>query len=382
MRKRTIAIFIPSYRIGGAEKVLILLANNFLQHYERVQMLSTTSEGPLQAQLDPRVERIDLGTGSYRRILFLLRDYFDAHRPDAVLTSIYATGIVAAAARVLSRHKPALLVGAHNSFSAKLAAPDNVKDKYLLKPLSRLFFPRADAIVSVSRGVSDDLARTLGLAPGKLHVIYNPVVSPELAVKASAQLDHPWLGDPALRPFKTLVSVGRVVPQKGYEVLLRAFAKLPRVQERRLVLVGDGPELPMLKELAHALGIAALVDFVGYDTNPYRYMARADLFVLSSHWEGLPTVLIEAIACGCPVAATDCPYGPSEILEDGKYGQLAPVADPDSLARSIERALEGSKDREGLRRRLADRTAIFSEERATSEYVGLIDALLDRRLPA
>lgn len=378
MKKRTVSIFIPSYRIGGAEKVLVLLANRFLEHFDEVHMLSTSSEGPLAAELDPAVKRIDLECQSYKRVFVKLIAYYNQRRPDVVLTSIYATGIVAAAARVVSKHKPVLMIGAHNSFSAKLAAPDNAKDRFLLKPLARLFLRGADAVVPVSHGVADDLARTLALPPGKLHVIYNPVVSPVLLAMARRDVTHPWLGDREERRYKTVLAVGRLVPQKAFDVLLRAFHRLPRRDEFRLVIVGDGVEAGNLQALALSLGLSNHVDFVGYDTNPYRFMSRADLFVLSSNWEGLPTVLIEAMACGCPVVATDCPYGPAEILNHGQFGTLVPMADPDALAAAIVAVLapgDSGVDRAAPRRRADD----FTDVRATGAYVSLINNLLGHR---
>jgi len=379
MNKTIVALFIPSYHVGGAEKVLILLANSFLAHYDEVHMLSVSSKGLLQEQLDPAVKRIDFDEASYKRILFKLRAYYETFKPDAVVTSLYATGIVACAARFISRHKPVLLIGAHNSFSAKLAAPDNVKDKYLLRPLSSLFFSGAEAIVSVSRGVSDDLANSLRLPAAKLHVIYNPVVSRDLLQKARMPLSHRWLGERSERPYKTLLTVGRLVEQKAYDVLLNAFARLPNRERYRLVIVGDGPLAEPLKILALALGISGWVDFVGYDMNPYRYMAKADLFVMSSIWEGLGNVLIEAMACGCPVVATDCPYGPSEILESGTYGYLAPLKDPQALADAIVSAFQCEK---ASTQQLALRANEFTDVRASSHYVSLINKLLTNHVVA
>ena len=378
MKKSIVAIFIPSYLVGGAEKVLVLLANNFLAHFDEVHMLSNTMDGPLKEQLDPSVRRIEFGGGSYKQILLRLRTYYDSYKPDAVLTSIYATGIVACAARLLSRHKPVLLIGAHNSFSAKISAPDNLKDKYLLRPLSRLFFHRAEAVVAVSHGVSDDLVCSLGLDHRKLHVIYNPVVSPALFQRALDPLEHRWLGDRNMRTYKTLISVGRLVEQKGYGVLLNAFSLLPNCEDYRLVIVGDGPLAVPLKEQVKALGISKIVDFVGYDSNPYRYMSRADLFVLPSKWEGLANVLIEAMACGCSVVSTDCPFGPKEILEDGKYGALVPVADAQALTNAIHESLNGKRARV-TSSDLVRRGNHFTDVRATVAYVDLINRLLVNR---
>jgi glycosyltransferase involved in cell wall biosynthesis len=376
MKKNTIAIFIPSYHVGGAEKVLISLANSFLAHFDEVHMLSNTTIGPLKEQLDPSVKCINFGNSTYIRILFKLSSYFDTYKPDAVLTSIYATGLVAIAARLISRHQPVLLIGAHNSFSAKLSSPDNIKDKYLLRPLSRLLFYRAEAIVSVSKGVSDDLSTSLDLPAEKLHVIYNPVVTRDLLCKAMEPLKHRWLGDQKSN-YKTILCVGRLIEQKGFDLLLDAFSRLKNREEYRLVIVGDGPLAVPLKTHTQVLGIEELVDFTGYDLNPYRYMSHADAFILPSRWEGLPTVIIEAMACGCQIIATDCQYGPKEILEEGKYGTLVHVGDTQALTNAIQN-LFSNKLIHINKKELKHRANHFNDVNACKEYVRLIKKLLQK----
>jgi glycosyltransferase involved in cell wall biosynthesis len=172
----------------------------------------------------------------------------------------------------------------------------------------------------------------------KVHVIYNPVVSPELYEKADAPLEHPWFR--SNQP-PVILGVGRHRPQKGFDTLLRAFARVRQETPARLVILGEGPERPNLERLASELGVAADVDMPGFDPNPFRYMRRAGVFVLSSRYEGLPNVLIQALACGCPVVSTDCPSGPSEILDGGRYGALVPVDDVEAMAGAIVRALLG-----------------------------------------
>jgi len=169
-------------------------------------------------------------------------------------------------------------------------------------------------------------------------VIYNPVVSPELYEKADAPLEHPWFR--SNQP-PVILGVGRHYPQKGFDTLLRAFARVRQETPARLVILGEGPERPNLERLASELGVAADVDMPGFDPNPFRYMKRAGVFVLSSRYEGLPNVLIQAMACGCPVVSTDCPNGPAEILDGGRYGALVPVDDVEAMARAIVRALLG-----------------------------------------
>jgi glycosyltransferase involved in cell wall biosynthesis len=202
----------------------------------------------------------------------------------------------------------------------------------------RFLYPSADAVVAPSRGVAGSLLQLSPIPIQKVHVIYNPVVSPELYEKADAPVEHPWF-QPHQPP--VVLAAGRLVALKGYDTLLRAFARVRQETPVRLVILGEGPERPNLERLAAELGVAADVDMPGFDPNPFRYMKRAGVFVLSSRYEGLPNVLIQALACGCPVVSTDCPSGPSEILDGGRYGALVPVDDVEAMAGAIVRALLG-----------------------------------------
>jgi glycosyltransferase involved in cell wall biosynthesis len=208
----------------------------------------------------------------------------------------------------------------------------------MLPRLVGRFYPWADGIVAVSQGAADDLARTARLPKDRIQVVHNPIVTPELREMAAARLDHPWFeaGAPPV-----LLAVGRLAPQKDFGTLIRAFERVRRSRPARLMILGDGPERDALEALAAEVGLESAVDLPGRIVNPFPYMVRADAFVLSSRWEGLPSVLIEALFCGVPVVATDCPSGPREILAGGKHGLLVPVGDVEALARGIESALDG-----------------------------------------
>jgi len=185
--------------------------------------------------------------------------------------------------------------------------------------------------------VRGDLAQLMNVSRERITVIYNPsVVQAEVQAKAQAPLDHPWF-KPDQPP--VILAVGRLQVQKDYPTLIRAFALVRQTRPVRLLILGEGKERPLLEALVKELGLEQDVSLPGFVLNPYAYMARAALFVLSSRWEGLPTVLIEALCCGAPVVSTDCPSGPREILRDGQYGPLVPVGGVNALARAIETTL-------------------------------------------
>ena len=368
MQKPIISILLPTLLIGGAEKSLVELANGLSARGCCIQLLVMEKKGPLIEELSSNVDLIDLGCSSYRQVVIALARYYKKHRPSVILTSMYATGLAAVAAKFFSGYKPKVIVGAHNSLQEKSVHPDNVKDKFLLMPLCRLLFPWADGFIAVSQGLALELEQLLRLPKHRIRTIYNPVVTRELAVRAGEQVSHPWLDKPRRGNFKTLISVGRLVEQKGYDVLLEGLQITRKSLDCRLIIVGGGPLLANLEATAQKLGLQKFVDFVGWQENPYKFVARSDLFVLSSRWEGLANVLIEALACGCPVVATNCRYGPDEILEGGKYGMLAAVDNPSDLATKIITTLIGGAQVPASGTMRKSRSLDFTTEAAVAQY--------------
>ncbi len=211
-------------------------------------------------------------------------------------------------------------------------------NRFLLPQLIARYFLQAQAIVAPSRGVADDLARVTGLPRQRIHVIYNPVVSAALLMQSRLPVDHRWLRGDGV---PVIVGMGRLTLQKDFGTLIRAFARVRKQLKSRLLILGEGEERGALQDLSHSLGVTDDVELVGFVANPYAYLSRAELFVLSSRWEGLPGALIEALACGAKVVSTDCPSGPREILNDGAYGQLVPMKDDGALAEAMLAALTG-----------------------------------------
>jgi glycosyltransferase involved in cell wall biosynthesis len=239
-----------------------------------------------------------------------------------------------------------------------------------LRDLLRSAYLKADGIVTVSDGVADDLATHAGIPRERITTVYNPVVGADLLAKAEQNPGHPWFepGQPAV-----ILAAGRLHSQKDFPTLLRAFAQVRAGRAARLVILGaSSPIEPAcaadLETLAGDLGVADDVAMPGFVANPFAFMARASVFVLSSLYEGLPGVLIQALACGCPVVSTDCPSGPAEVLDHGRFGPLVPVGDVAALARAIEEVLDDPPAAEGLRAR----AALFSVDQAVDRYLRLL----------
>lgn len=226
----------------------------------------------------------------------------------------------------------------------------------------RWFYPWADKIVAVSDGVAADLARFARLPRSLITTIYNPFDIGGMRIKAEEEPELPWVLPEAL---PVLLGVGRLTEQKDFTSLIQAFALVRQQRQVRLLILGEGELRNALAAQAKSLGLTP-EDFAmpGFVSNPFSYLRRAEVFVLSSRWEGLPGVLIQAMACGAPVVATDCPSGPAEILEDGKWGRLVPVGDVSALANAIAVTLDEEQHPE-----VAQRAADFSVDRAVDAYL-------------
>lgn len=324
---------------GGAQRSMVRLAGGLAERgYDVDLVLGRRDEDDhYRAEVADTVRIVSLDAP---RALFsvprLIR-YLRRERPVAMVTSLDYMNVLGVWARWLARVDTRVVVNEQNTLSMVV---DNGtrRRKRVLPWLVRQSYRRADGIAAVSEGVADDLARFVGLPRDRVDAIHNPVVVPQLADMTTQPLDHPWFG-PDEPP--VLLAVGRLTPQKDFETLLRAFAKVRASHAARLLVLGDGDERSRLEALVIELGLEQDVSLPGWAVNPYPYMAAADLFVLSSLWEGLPTVLIEALYCGVPIVATDCPSGPREILQGGRYGSLVPVGDVDALAQAIADALDG-----------------------------------------
>ena len=401
---RRIAVLSPTLAGGGAERKALFIAAGLLErghevdilvhrlvcHYPdevpgraRLFYLSSRGDGKTRGLLDrlavvpqplfpgpspwrARLPRTALLCKVRRKQLPLLMStrpprwaagiaaYVERERPSALLAmNILAVTATTMAASLVRR--PARVVGTLH----------DVLRSGRLHQRARRSYPFADSAVGISRGTTAELEGVPGMARDRIHTIHNPVVSADLDRKARASPNHPWFDD---RRCPVILAIGRMKKVKDFPTLLRAFAGLLVRRPARLIVLGEGRLRPRLLSLARELGIAEQVAFPGFRENPYAFLAKADLFVLSSRHEALPTVLIEAMACGCPVVSTDCPSGPREILEDGRLGPLVPVGDADALAEAMARVLDAPPSRDLLR----ERASFFSVERAVERYERLL----------
>ncbi|MCH8686354.1 glycosyltransferase [Pedomonas mirosovicensis] len=348
-------MFIHALTIGGAQSRTLALANGLAARGHQVDLIVAARGAAGETRLDPRVRLVPLsprppetvGSG-LRRIADLMTSipalarYLNSAGPDILLSMANHVAPIAALGHALMRRpKSTLLVlRASNHVTRTPSAHGNALRRLHLQP----FWTQADHIIAVSGSVADSLIVGLGIAPSRITVLPSPILPDDLAARAAQTPEHDWLRapDPA-RP--TLLGIGRFVPQKGFDLLLDAFDQLRRRRSARLLLLGEGPQRPLLEEKVRQLGLEDLVSLPGITRNPFAALSHADLFVLPSRWEGLPATLIEALACGCPVVAADCPGGVREVLQDGRIGRLAPPGDAGLLAAAMDEALSQKPDR-------------------------------------
>lgn len=396
-----VAFYLDDFDGGGVQKTSLILAGALAERGYAVDLLVCRPSGALCDQVPPAATVVVLPAATAwaaRRAAWradpgglgaLLGPTLLTPRPSPTLAHLPAL------AASLRQRQPAVLLAATPYMNAeavlacRLAAVATrviVTERNSLAPGShlrrgwhRLFLPRlvrrtygqAAAVVAVSDGVAADLAAWTGVPRARIATVYNPIVTPELARQRAAPLDHPWF-QPGAPP--VVLSAGRLGRAKDFATLIRAFAQLRRERPARLLILGKARKAKktakwrdQLETLATELGVAADVALPGFVANPFAYMARSAVFALSSINEGLPGVLVQAMACGCPVVSTDCPSGPAEILAQGHYGSLVPPGNPEALAQALAHTLDTPPDPQTLQHRAQS----FSLDNALQHYLHL-----------
>lgn len=371
-RKATerIALFVPSLQGGGAERVMVNLAIGFHERGVPVDLVTFKAEGPYLASLPPQVRVVHLRarrlfTGLPKLIAYLLRE-----QPTVVLSAMKHANVTVLLAGLFAGGRTPIIVSEHNHASTSLAMHPSVS-AFVLRVSMKLLYPRARHVVAVSVGVAEDIQRLLSLPAQHVSVIYNPIVGEEIFVKAEQPVDHPRLFEKAI---PVVVAAGRLHAQKDFRTLLLAIREARQKRRIGLMILGEGELREELEAMVSTLGLSDDVELPGFVANPYAYMRCADVFVLSSLVEGLPNVLLEAMACGTQVISTDCPSGPAEILEKGMWGRLVPVGNAKALAKAILETLDGPQ------RSVRERAKDFSIERSVNAYLQLLLPYHERRV--
>jgi glycosyltransferase involved in cell wall biosynthesis len=302
-------------------------------------------------------------------------DYLTQRRPTALLTATPYINVEAVLARSLARSQVRLVLSERTHLSESVLGGSLRNNRRwhrrYLGPVIRETYNQADAVIAISQGVADDLVR-LGVHAEKIHVVYNPVIGRDFAERLSQPASHPWAHEKSV---PLLLFVGRFAPQKDLPTLLTAFSILLTKRPARLLLLGgsgDESRFEMQQqrvfEIANKLGVRKYIDVIGFQNNPLPYMRECSVFVLSSLFEGFGNVLVEALAAGAAIVSTDCPSGPSEILDGGRFGNLVPVGDAEALAAALQQALDSPCHKAGR----ADWVERFRSDMAIERYKAIV----------
>jgi glycosyltransferase involved in cell wall biosynthesis len=397
-------VLLPSLEGGGAERSMLNLINVFLERGRQVDLLLCRAKGAYLDSIPSAVRVHELKpagkilsrwltvTANIHRLFALsrpvlfarkvspeikrlraLKNYIEEQQPDVILSAITYANLLALWAKNIADPSVPVVVSERIALSTHCTARSSHRKwrwRYL-PTLVRQTYTDADAVVAVSKQVARDLSTVVGVDSKVLTTIYNPVVDVHLQEQAKVPLKHEWFS-PNAPP--VILGAGRLTQQKGFATLIKAFAKVRAVRNAHLIILGEGKLRTELENLAEQLGVGRDVYLPGFVDNPFQYMSQASVFVLSSEYEGLPGVLIQALACGCPVISTDCPGGSAEILANGEYGPLVNVGDVAGMAESIVSVLNDPIEKEVLVRRADD----FSIERAADRYLKLLDTVVGK----
>lgn len=359
-----IAFYIPYYREGGVETTTHRLAREFRRRGHEVDLLTFSHDSPYLGADSP-FNVVDLAAGRTASSVPRVVSYLRRNNPDGLISTHYFANVCAVIAREIACSNTYLILTERLSISQSLRKEPLIK-RHLFPPLMWLTYPQADSRVTVSKDAAAELSDLLSLSRESVMSIYNPTLDDSVYERARETVDHPWFDEGHV-----LVSAGRLTPQKDFETLLRSLAAID-CEDFFLIVLGEGERRSFLEGLSEQLGIDSRVDFLGYVDNPYKYMQAGDLFVLSSQYEGMPNVLVEALALGTPAVATDCPTGPRELLEDGKYGPLVPVGDSRAMAEAIKAQLADLEQARKRVRKLQPKLEQFRPENASDRYLDLI----------
>lgn len=363
-----VALMVYSMRSGGVERMRTHLADALLRRGYSTSIVVARCDGSWGRHLPdiPEGARlIDLKAGSFKAWFSGFKDYLSKEKPRVVLAAMETAGVIALGARRWTGVDTRIVVSSHIEVSRHVKRDWHTTKRLALSYLVRRFYRQADGIVAVSDAVADDLACFARQPRERITVINNPVVTEGMKRAAEETVDHPWLAD---RSTPIILGVGRLTEQKDFTTLLKAFALVRERREARLMILGEGEEKDSLTALAASLGVEDHVQMPGFVANPFTYMAKSSVLALSSLWEGLPGVVIQALACGCPVVSTDCAGGVREILEGDKYGRLVPIGDQQAMADAILTTLDAPPSQEWLCARADD----FHVDKIAGRYVELM----------
>ncbi len=374
-----LTFFLQDFKGGGAQHMIVNTANEFAARGHDVVLLVVNDDGPHKDRVAETVRIENLGKNRSLAAIGAIAAYIYRQKPDVFVSAMTHSNIVAILSRLLVPRSGTRLVVTERTFlSRHIEETPSLRDKAFVYAV-KIFYRFADKVIGISRGVADDIQGLAHLKPEKTSYIYNPVITSQMQQEYAEDL-------PALRDMQgqaLIVTSGRLSFEKDQATLLRAFARVCAERDAKLLILGDGPLKQDLKDISATLGIADNVCFAGFVKNSLAYMKQADLFVITSLYEGFCNVIVEALYCGLPVVSTDAPSGPREILQNGVYGAIVPVGDSKALADAMLAALSKAENPEVEMEKQRRRAQDFTVTKICDQYEALFTELIgERRLCA
>ncbi len=340
---------------------MLILAAELAQRGLQVNMLFVRANGQYKDLIHPGLRLIDFGAKRALTSLLRLVRFLKKKRPSILLSTLDHTNLIAIWAHILVDSRTKVIVRIDNIVTPGRKRSGGLT-RFLVGFLTGLFYPFADAVIAVSRAVAADLVRSCFIPPKRISIINNPISLSTIVQSSKESVTHPWLL-PSSAP--VVLGVGRLAKQKDFGTLIRAFRIVRDQMNAKLIILGEGAERSHLEYLVRCYDLGADVELPGFVSNPYKYMSHSSVFVLSSRWEGFGIVLVEALALGIQVVATDCPGGPSEVLDNGQYGRLVAIGDSKAMAEAIINSIKYPMDPMELQNRAAD----FDIRHIADEYL-------------
>lgn len=358
-----ITVVIGSMRIGGAERATLNLINGFSKKGLKVELVLLSKVGEFLNVIDPHIRIVNLNKRKATQGIVAIKKYLKQSDPKILFVVQNHIQLMVLLAVTLMNWKGKIILNEQSTFSINLTGLKG----FVQRKISKILFSRADKIVAVSQGVATDLKNEFVKLSSKIVVIPNAVITDHLLKVKDNPVDHPFFN----KEFQVIVSAGRFIKSKNFDLLINAFQVYSKDKKTKLIILGDGGEMHHLKRLVSKLGLEDEISLPGFVPDPCIYFSKANVFVLSSDYEGLPGVIIEAMACGCKIVSTDCKSGPAEILQNGKFGFLCPVGDLNELVVAIDHAFKSSSNTKAL----VERSNDFHIDKIISEYLQLFNSI-------
>ena len=372
-----LTFLLPNLGIGGVEINFLNLANYYAGSFKKIDVLYCLEldNGDYKKRFDRSISFSKINLKGFIKSIFSYSKYFNERTPDIILVPMYMHAVILIIARLFSEHKPKIIINGNAHFSSVIQNTDSNVIRYLLKPLAKIFYPLADFYIGSSSGLTNDLEDVLKLSPLKLATIYNPILESNFDYSTPKNLTHPWFQESSINSFK-LIMAGRLDSQKGVLEFIDIFKKLKKNENIQLLIMGEGDDKQRIEEQIRINYLENDIKIIPFQNNFHAFIERSDLMVVNSFYEGLNNMIVHALAVGTSVISRNCPSGPSEILEDGKFGRLVALGDDQGMIEMIKDEIRAPAFK---KEDLIERSKNFSTEACGEAYKKIFQKCVDQK---